>query len=827
MRKKGAEQNDPLVNAGTPEGQQPQPRVTFRNPESARSLSDKELDQKLAVGAKVSNTARNVREFRKGAGAGGPAAAPKAAGAALAAAPANAVQSSDPALERSDESAVAINPSNHKNIVAGAATFDGKQFDNSAYVSFDGGATWKTVIALADTDEGAGIAFDDSNTCYYTTMQGGFNPCCVMSKDGGLTWSKPAPFGFGDKTAVAARGSVALCGFDRLNTEACAFTLDGGATWTVHDFADSGLGTAPLVSYDLQYFYIIYGALDNNLKVYVSPDRGVTWQGPNIVVAGNVFESAIAGPLAYQGGALTSPGTNAAIDESGVVHILYVDSKTQLPMYTSSGDHGVTWSAPVNVDSTRAAVPHMFPCLSCNKDGELLGGSMMYDASSGKYSILRHVKCGDAWETFEADNGPWQAAPPPPNFRIGFGDYFDCDSTPTCGPSVMAWSETPNGQEPWQTWTRVVEHICEKCCPCGDCEAPCPPPWLPYCRCIPFFDERIVTDPKPVVVSPNSEFGRQARLQFLLVFEHCLELLGRQQGPLLYTTTLLPGEKQKLFHFDRYRRVRATEDTFSVHTSFRQYVAALHAAQTSQSVGVYASSLDTIRKSGDASVQVGGLLGAIFGGGGEASGSVSASSTDFSSVSLQSVSQDFNQVAHGASLAVDTERSTVVSTYEEKDTQDITSREIQNDNDCYAVTYFVRKVLEAYSLTTKLVNIYWRLVDANSSASSNSPWRVIGDFQGVPQTVHNQIVTDLKSLPMIGATIGAPVPITLPTDGTLYEAELAHCSSCEPNREARERISTEKARAEAQLIELEVKRRKLRLEKGMLDPFEPEPTPAG
>src|SRR5947207_8821179 len=150
----------------------------------------------------------------------------------------------------------------------------------------DRGMTWKTVTVLTDTDEGAGIAFDDSHNCYYTTMRGGFFPVCVVSRDGGMTWSQPAAFGFGDKTAVAARGNIALCGFDRVNTEACAFTLDGGVNWTVHDFTDSGIGTGPLVSYDHQHFYIIYAAFHNNLKIYASHDQGVTWTGPTTIVPG-------------------------------------------------------------------------------------------------------------------------------------------------------------------------------------------------------------------------------------------------------------------------------------------------------------------------------------------------------------------------------------------------------------------------------------------------------------------------------------------------------------------------------------------------------------
>ncbi len=443
------------------------PNVQFENKESDRSLTEKDIDDRIAKGAAISNTSLSIHQARKRPGFGTRVPYSRVKFARKFHPPhphvaANAVEVSDPGLDRSDETAIAINPKNPRNIVAGAVSSDGAQFTNTAYVTKDGGNTWKTVTALTDTDEGAGLAFDDSGNCYYTTMQGGMLPVCVVSRDGGLTWSLPAAFGGGDKTAVAARGQTALVGFDRINTEACAFTLDGGVTWTVHDFTDLGLGTGPLVSYDHKRFYIIYAALDNNIKIYASPDKGVTWTGPTIIVPGNAYQSTIAGPLSYEGGALTSPGTNVAIDGSGHLHVLYVDSNTQLPMYTSSSDHGATWSAPVNVNPERATDAHMWPCLSSNKHGDLQGGSVVYDQVLSKYRILLHSKAEDEdeWTTFEADNGPWSAAGPPPGFRIGFGDYFDCDSLPQCGVSVMAWSETANGLQPWQTWARVFD-LCQ------------------------------------------------------------------------------------------------------------------------------------------------------------------------------------------------------------------------------------------------------------------------------------------------------------------------------------------------------------------------------
>jgi hypothetical protein len=136
--------------------------VTFEKPEAAQRPSDQEIERRIATG-RVSNTAMSIHQARKQGLAGMPAAPLKLEGRSLSFdLDDKAIEVSDPTLDRSDETAVAINPGDRRNIVAGAASFDGSQFVNTAYVTKDGGKTWKTVIALKNTDEGAGIAFDDS-----------------------------------------------------------------------------------------------------------------------------------------------------------------------------------------------------------------------------------------------------------------------------------------------------------------------------------------------------------------------------------------------------------------------------------------------------------------------------------------------------------------------------------------------------------------------------------------------------------------------------------------------------------------------------------------
>ena len=49
-----------------------------------------------------------------------------------------------------------------------------------------------------------------------------------------------------------------------------------------------------------------------------------------------------------------------------------------------------------------------------------------------------------------------------------------------------------------------------------------------------------------------------------------------------------------------------------------------------------------------------------------------------------------------------------ISSYEDSETVSTTQRTLVNNNACYAVTYFVRKVLDVYVLTTKVIAVTFR-----------------------------------------------------------------------------------------------------------------------
>ena len=349
------------------------------------------------------------------------------------------------------------------------------------------------------------------------------------------------------------------------------------------------------------------------------------------------------------------------------------------------------------------------------------------------------------------------------------------------------------------------DHDDEGCSGCGgrcggatpeECRGPSPLPWLPFDRCMFFYEARVFD------LDRNPE---QRNLQVRVTYQHCLRLIGRQQGPLLYTTTLLPGETVQLYEFDRYGRVRCEELRMSVHTSFRQTVSALSQSRRATSASAYFQTLTDVRARTDASVSAGGGLAGFLGGPEvNVDTSVTAETTVASGAATQTVSEQFAQFATTASQSTEAERSLVVSSFEDAEHQQTTVRTLHNANDCYATTYYVRRVNEAYEAMTRVESIEWR--------RDQGAWRSLDDRAGAAD-VMKLLERTAPDLPKVGEEVKDRRQITLPTDGTLYEAELAHCSSCEPVREARHDIELEAMRLQARKTCLEVELLALELER--------------
>jgi hypothetical protein len=352
--------------------------------------------------------------------------------------------------------------------------------------------------------------------------------------------------------------------------------------------------------------------------------------------------------------------------------------------------------------------------------------------------------------------------------------------------------------------------------PC--CVSPCDPPWLTDENCLIQYDTRFFRRPLKRDEDPAGRFELRSFIEFRITYEHRVCRIGKQHGPLIYTVTLLPGEKVNLYHSDRYRRTTSETERYSVATTFMQFASAIHQSRVTNTFESLSDTLSSF-KSG-ASGSVGGGLAGFFGA---PSGSVSTSVavTDHNQVNVGFVSDQYNQSVHQASVLTHAERSVVVSTYEDQETKDITVRSIQNDNDCRAVTYFVRQVFELYSVETKVYDITYRIVAPGVPAD----WHSLEDVEWLPGEAREEFKQALDLLPKIGQMSDRPKKVSLPTDGTVYDPELANCCSCEPERADAIELQGHMAKLEAQLVELEIERRRKLIDSGDLSPFEPVPVP--
>lgn len=354
------------------------------------------------------------------------------------------------------------------------------------------------------------------------------------------------------------------------------------------------------------------------------------------------------------------------------------------------------------------------------------------------------------------------------------------------------------------------------------CVSPCDPPWRPEEQCMFWYETRffrVALDRDEHLLAAVALLAGKDCIEFRVTYEHKLCLLGKQHGPLLFTQTLLPGEKVTLYHSDRHRRITSETERFSVQTTFMQFLSAVHHARTTNTLDRLGEQLVNVK--GSTSVTAGGGLAGLLGLPGGSS-TLQTNVTDHHMLQIGFVSEVFNQSVMQSSQLTYAERSVVVSTYEEKDVANVTARTIQNDNECRAVTYFIRKVMELYAVSTRVSDISYRIV----APKIPPEWHSINDIGWLPKAIQDELKKTLKLLPDVGDVVERPRPISLPTDGTVYDAELAYCCSCEPERAAAISIKLQKQKAEAlkacleaQTLELELERRRLLLQKGELGPF--------
>lgn len=234
-------------------------------------------------------------------------------------------------LGPSNETSIAVNPTNEDNMIGGANDYQllvnaggqvAQSIHSRAHVTFDGGRTWSEYpIAFGGTYQATGdpaIAFDAAGRAYYATLGFRFvgpanalNPDILVanSTDGGRTWSSvrvaSGSGNFGsvgdllDKEYIAAWGDgnaiVTFGNFRFTPQEVSAriyssVTHDGGATWSrpriISGALDQAFVAVPTVAADGRIYVAflnttnLQNGRDDYEVVEVSPATGARVFGP-------------------------------------------------------------------------------------------------------------------------------------------------------------------------------------------------------------------------------------------------------------------------------------------------------------------------------------------------------------------------------------------------------------------------------------------------------------------------------------------------------------------------------------------------------------------
>jgi hypothetical protein len=329
------------------------------------------------------------------------------------------------------------------------------------------------------------------------------------------------------------------------------------------------------------------------------------------------------------------------------------------------------------------------------------------------------------------------------------------------------------------------------------CDGPPPTPWLPWQHCFKIYEFR-----EYVIRLDQTAVAVREGIKIRVRFEHALCPMGRKQGPIVHSLSLLPQEEVKIYEYDRYTHATSTSARFSQRSSFFSYVSKVTESLASVKTDFGTAFSSTASAAGSSG---GGIDLGIISFGGEASSSASVSVSNH--LDVDTVFESFRHVAEISSQAVETERSIVVSTFTENVSVDTTFRALRNANHCRAVTYFIRRVFEVYCLSTRLVGIEVQI---------GGNWI---DVNAAPGPLRDAILKQLGPI-VVGQVSKRSTEIAIPTDGLLFEAELAHCTSCEPEMERRIELELKKLELEVELLARENERRKQRIASGDLAEFE-------
>jgi hypothetical protein len=341
--------------------------------------------------------------------------------------------------------------------------------------SFDGGLTWTRDALPLTTCTGGPYAratdpwvtFAPDGTVYQITLAftgdtlaaGSSNAVLVArSSDGGRSWSPPLVIAangaeaFNDKETITADpldSRFVYAVWDRLvggGNSAMMFarTTDAGATWEparslyVPPQGGETIGHVIRVLPDGTLVDVFMQlAAQNTINVMRSSDRGMTWSGPI-----RVATSAARGASDPQTGTIVRDASilpQMAVAPDGSLHVVWQDarftSQRDAIAISRSTDGGVTWSAPVRVNS-EPGVAAFIPHVQVSADGVI--GVTYYDFRSNTADPATLLT--DFWLARSSDGVNWSEARVSPAFNLNtapnaeglfLGDYYGLVSAGT------------------------------------------------------------------------------------------------------------------------------------------------------------------------------------------------------------------------------------------------------------------------------------------------------------------------------------------------------------------------------------------------------------
>jgi hypothetical protein len=269
-----------------------------------------------------------------------------------------------------------------------------------------------------------------------------------------------------DKDILAVRGNDVYVAHNHAQTVWCSSSHDGGETWTsvkVNTNAQFGwslTGGGTVDPAGFVYFawdgYTQNGGAKGPVNLYVtkSKDGGITWT-PTLL---DVSSSPPTCSAFLCGWAFLGPGIAMTSDTASQLYVLWnsgtVDGGPERIYYSTSVDHGNTWSKKFDVSHAPQGIDHAFPSVAAGAAGDIRI-AWMDQRNKPHWNVYyrKSTDGGASWSgetvlsTFVAGYNYIFTD----GFRFPFGDYFDM-GIDSGSHTQVAWGEGYNWLTPGNVW---------------------------------------------------------------------------------------------------------------------------------------------------------------------------------------------------------------------------------------------------------------------------------------------------------------------------------------------------------------------------------------